>query len=274
MDRLESLFNNCLNLFLLMENDSNECDEPIMSYPTGPKIFPQMKGIINGISYAMNSFTARFGRIVTGLRHMLTIGPQSKGVFVLNNLISVTRANFLPLTVVIVMANVSAAFYSHRAFSIVSAIMVLIGALLLHASVNAFNNYFDYKSMIDSRTVKTPFSGGVDILVKGEMKGSSALLVAVICLAVAGAIGTYFLMLFFTLSCLWFLRNNCDRSLYTDFFENSWFKRDHCGVRFRSHGARSLRDTDGQSGPCWLNCLRSCHNTRWFAVVSERISGR
>jgi 1,4-dihydroxy-2-naphthoate octaprenyltransferase len=80
-----------------------------------------------------------------------------------------------------------------------SAVMVLIGALLLHASVNAFNNYFDYRSMIDSRTTKTPFSGGVDILVKGEMKGSSALLVAVICLVIAGVIGTYFLTLFYTL---------------------------------------------------------------------------
>jgi 1,4-dihydroxy-2-naphthoate octaprenyltransferase len=115
----------------------------------------------------------------------------------LNNLLVVTRANFLPLTVVIVIANVSASFYSHRVLSVESAILVLIGALLLHASVNTFNNYFDFKSMIDSRTVKTPFSGGVDILVKREMKGSSALLVAVICLAAAGAIGAYFLMFFF-----------------------------------------------------------------------------
>lgn len=115
----------------------------------------------------------------------------------MNDLIAVTRANFLPLTVVIVIANLSASFYSHRALSIVSAILVLIGALLLHASVNAFNNYFDFKSMIDSRTVKTPFSGGIDVLVKREMKGSSALLVAIICLTVAGAIGAYFLMFFF-----------------------------------------------------------------------------
>lgn len=52
--------------------------------------------------------------------------------------------------------------------------------------------------MIDSRTIKTPFSGGVDILVKGKMKGSSALLVAVACLTMAAAIGTYFLVQFFS----------------------------------------------------------------------------
>ncbi len=118
-------------------------------------------------------------------------------MIVLNNLISITRANFLPLTVVIVVTNLSAAFYSHRTFNVVNAVVVLVAALLLHASVNAFNNYFDYKSMIDSRTVKTPFSGGVEVLVKGKMKGSSALLVAIICLAAAGAIGVYFLTLYF-----------------------------------------------------------------------------
>ena len=115
----------------------------------------------------------------------------------MNNLISITRANFLPLTIAIVVANLSAAFYAHRVFSFVNAVAVLFAALLLHASVNAFNNYFDYKSMIDSRTVKTPFSGGVDVLVKGQMKGSSALLVAFICLVIAGGIGVYFFALFF-----------------------------------------------------------------------------
>ena len=115
----------------------------------------------------------------------------------MNNLISITRANFLPLTIAIVVANLSAAFYAHRVFSFVNAVAVLFAALLLHASVNAFNNYFDYKSMIDSRTVKTPFSGGVDVLVKGQMKSSSALLVAFICLVIAGGIGVYFFALFF-----------------------------------------------------------------------------
>ena len=117
----------------------------------------------------------------------------------MKNLISITRANFLPLAIVIVAANLSAAFYAHRTFNLASAILVLFAALSLHASVNAFNNYFDYKSMIDSRTVKTPFSGGVETLVKGEMKSSSAFLVAVTCLAFAGVIGFHFLSLFFYL---------------------------------------------------------------------------
>lgn len=115
----------------------------------------------------------------------------------MSNLVSITRANFLPLTIVIAVTNLSASFYSHRTFNLVSAVLVLLAALLLHASVNAFNNYFDFKSKIDSRTIKTPFSGGVEILVKGEMRPSSALFIAIMCLAGAGAIGIYFLSLFF-----------------------------------------------------------------------------
>ena len=69
----------------------------------------------------------------------------------------------------------------------------MVGALLTHASVNAFNNYFDYRSKIDAKTSKTPFSGGVEILVAGMMKPSEALAVSVFCIICAGLIGIYFL---------------------------------------------------------------------------------
>jgi 1,4-dihydroxy-2-naphthoate octaprenyltransferase len=105
----------------------------------------------------------------------------------------ITRANFLPLTVVIVSAGLAASFYAHRVFQTPDALLVLVGALLTHASVNAFNNYFDYRSKIDERTTKTPFSGGVDVLVKGRMKPSLALSVSVTTFLAAAVIGLYFL---------------------------------------------------------------------------------
>jgi len=115
----------------------------------------------------------------------------------LGNLVSLTRANFLPLTIVIVFAGLAAAFYSHRIFLPIDAALVLVGALLTHASVNAFNNYFDYRSKIDAKTPKTPFSGGVDILVKGMMKPSQALTVCLCTLICAALIGVYFLVRLF-----------------------------------------------------------------------------
>lgn len=115
----------------------------------------------------------------------------------MGNLVSITRANFLPLTIVIVLAGLGAAFYSHRGFLPIDAALVMVGALLTHASVNAFNNYFDYRSKIDAKTPKTPFSGGVDILVKGVMKPSEALTVCLFTIICAALIGVYFLVRLF-----------------------------------------------------------------------------
>ncbi len=95
------------------------------------------------------------------------------------------------------LAGLAAAFYAHRAFLPIDAALVMVGALLTHASVNAFNNYFDYRSKIDVKTSKTPFSGGVDILVKGMMKPSEALTVCLSTLICAALIGVYFLVRLF-----------------------------------------------------------------------------
>lgn len=115
----------------------------------------------------------------------------------MKSIASVTRANFLPLTIVIVVAGLTAAFYAHRTLNPVDAGLVLVAALLMHASVNGFNNYFDFRSNIDAKTPKTPFSGGVETIVKGVMKPSEALLVSMSCLAGAGMIGVYFLLRLF-----------------------------------------------------------------------------
>jgi 1,4-dihydroxy-2-naphthoate octaprenyltransferase len=98
---------------------------------------------------------------------------------------------------VIVFAGLAAAFYSRHVLGAFDGLLVLVGAVLTHASVNAFNNYFDYRSGIDGRTAKTPFSGGVEVLVKGKMAPSSAFMVALVSLMGAGVIGVYFLARFF-----------------------------------------------------------------------------
>jgi len=110
-----------------------------------------------------------------------------------NNVVLITRANFLPLTLTIVIAGLAAAFYAHAAFHPLNALLVLTGALLTHAAVNVFNNYFDYRSGVDAKTRKTPFSGGVTILTEGQMKPSRAFAIGLICLLGASVIGVYLL---------------------------------------------------------------------------------
>ena len=112
---------------------------------------------------------------------------------------AVTRPNFLPLAVVIVLAAITAAFYAHHALNPLNAVLVLVAAVLLHASVNAFNNYFDYQSKIDHHTIKTPFSGGIDFIVTGAVKPVTALAIASILLLGAASIGIYFLEQYFAI---------------------------------------------------------------------------
>lgn len=111
----------------------------------------------------------------------------------MSSLVQITRANFLPLAIIIAFTGLAGAFYAHRVFHLFDCLIVIAGALLTHASVNVFNNYFDYRSMVDAKTMKTAFSGGVDILVQGKMKASVAFGIGAICLLGAASIGAYFL---------------------------------------------------------------------------------
>ena len=74
-----------------------------------------------------------------------------------------TRPQFLLLTVVLAFLGTCMAWYDH-AFHLGYAFLAFFGLLLCHISVNVFNEYFDYRSGIDLRTKRTPFSGGSGIL--------------------------------------------------------------------------------------------------------------
>jgi 1,4-dihydroxy-2-naphthoate octaprenyltransferase len=101
------------------------------------------------------------------------------------------RAPFLLLSVVLVLLGTAVAVYDGY-FNLVNFILALVGLVLLHISVNVLNNYFDYKSGIDKETKKTPFSGGVDVLVDGTINPSAAFGVGIGTLAAGLLIGVYF----------------------------------------------------------------------------------
>jgi 1,4-dihydroxy-2-naphthoate octaprenyltransferase len=78
---------------------------------------------------------------------------------------------------------------------IVHLLIVLIGALAANVSVNTFNEYFDSRSGLDSRTNKTPFSGGSGTLQAHPNLVSYTLSVAIGSLLIVGAVGLYFIHL-------------------------------------------------------------------------------
>ncbi len=61
------------------------------------------------------------------------------------------------------------AAYYYGKVDVIESILVLIGIILAQISVNAINDYVDYKKGIDKETVKTKFSGGSALIVEGKL---------------------------------------------------------------------------------------------------------
>ena len=71
-------------------------------------------------------------------------------------------------------------------------VLALVGAICAHISINVFNEYFDFKSGLDARTKRTPFSGGSGTLPANPAMVRTALTTAVVTLLSTAAIGLYF----------------------------------------------------------------------------------
>jgi len=85
----------------------------------------------------------------------------------LNAYLGVARANFLLLPVTLVAVGAAAAAYDGT-FDPVATVAALLGLVALHAAVNAFNEYSDFRRGIDLETQRTPFSGGSGTLPGGQ----------------------------------------------------------------------------------------------------------
>ena len=102
-----------------------------------------------------------------------------------------TRPQFLLLPVVLIIAGTCVAWYDGY-FNLTNALIALVGLLLCHASVNILNDYTDYKSGVDLKTPKTPFSGGSGLLPAKKLTPKQVLWFGMICLALAIPIGVFF----------------------------------------------------------------------------------
>jgi 1,4-dihydroxy-2-naphthoate polyprenyltransferase len=117
-------------------------------------------------------------------------GPQAGSIKVW---IQEARPQYFLLPVVLILVGTSAAAWvNHGAFNVVYAFIALLGLVLCHASVNILNDYFDFKSGVDLKTLKTPFSGGSGILPAGKLTAKQVLWYGIICFAIAIPIGIFF----------------------------------------------------------------------------------
>jgi 1,4-dihydroxy-2-naphthoate octaprenyltransferase len=106
----------------------------------------------------------------------------------LKQLCAVARLNFLSLTLVCIVLAAAVSWYQQASLSVSLFALVLMMALAAHISVNAFNEYFDFKSGLDFLTDKTPFSGGSGTLVHQPDAASATLALA--CLSLLWVVGS------------------------------------------------------------------------------------
>ncbi len=102
------------------------------------------------------------------------------------------RVPFLILTPACVSLGVATAVHSGAHINPLYVLLVLVGALGTHISVNAFNEYADFRSGLDSRTQRTPFSGGSGTLPSNPAMARTALATALVSLGVVAFTGIYF----------------------------------------------------------------------------------
>jgi 1,4-dihydroxy-2-naphthoate octaprenyltransferase len=121
---------------------------------------------------------------------------RSKITFIVKSikaLAGTSKIPFLALTLVCVFLSYAATIFDGLQTKILFLVIILVGALAAHIAVNVLNEYFDFKSGLDFKTEKTPFSGGSGTLQKRPDLVNWTLLFAILNIAVVMGIGIYFL---------------------------------------------------------------------------------
>ncbi len=104
----------------------------------------------------------------------------------------VARAPFLMLPVTLVIAGTGAAVHLGLA-NWFRAGLALVGMLAVHIAVNALNEASDYRTGIDLKTQRTPFSGGSGTLPGGRLSYGKAVATGLVGGAIGVVVGLYFL---------------------------------------------------------------------------------
>lgn len=102
------------------------------------------------------------------------------------------RLPFLILAPACVLVGLGSAYLQTGEINWLYFVLALIAGIAAHISVNAFNEYFDFKTEVDARTQRTPFSGGSGTLQAHPELAKSTLILSWSALALVGLIGLYF----------------------------------------------------------------------------------
>ena len=102
------------------------------------------------------------------------------------------RLPFVILAPVCVLVGMGIAYRATGYVNWIYFALTLIAGIAAHISVNSFNEYFDFKTGLDSHTQRTPFSGGSGTLQAHPDLESGTLITAWVALGITAVIGAFF----------------------------------------------------------------------------------
>jgi 1,4-dihydroxy-2-naphthoate octaprenyltransferase len=111
----------------------------------------------------------------------------------LTTVIKTTRPSFLILTIACVFLGATVASTIDVLLNVTTLALIVIGAMTAHISVNMLNEYHDFNSGLDFKTIKTPFSGGSGALPGNPNVAKTVLVLGLFSLIVTMVIGIYFM---------------------------------------------------------------------------------
>ncbi|MGZ5511320.1 MAG: UbiA family prenyltransferase [Nitrososphaeraceae archaeon] len=104
----------------------------------------------------------------------------------------IIRIKFLLASIIAITNGLLYAYFTYNQFNIIDALLTYIGVIFLHASVDLFNDYWDYKRGIDTTTKRTTFSGGTGVLPEKKLDPSTVYKAGFICMVIGLSVGGYF----------------------------------------------------------------------------------
>jgi 1,4-dihydroxy-2-naphthoate polyprenyltransferase len=107
----------------------------------------------------------------------------------------VVRLRFVLSSVIAVLLGVSIVYSETAQVNISYSILILVGVIFLHFSIDLLNDYWDYVKGIDKITKRTKFSGGTGVLPTGLLKAKHVYVVGLVFLVMGSLIGIYFIIL-------------------------------------------------------------------------------
>ena len=105
----------------------------------------------------------------------------------------IIRIKFLFASIIAITNGILYSYLTYNIFNIIDALLTYVGVIFLHASVDIFNDYWDYKRGIDTTTKRTKFSGGTGVLPEKKLEPNIVYKAGFLSMVIGIAIGGYFI---------------------------------------------------------------------------------